>query len=100
MADEKNTKEQKPAAPAGEAKPKGGGGGGKGEKKGRKQAVAKVRGPHAGKELPVPPPRLKIKYDQTVRPKLKEQFGFTNNHQVPTLKKIAINVGVGEAIKQ
>jgi len=103
MADEK-TKEQKPAAsaaPSGD-KPKGGGGGGggKGDKKGRKQAVAKVRGPHAGKGLPVPPPRLKIKYEQTVRPKLKEQFGFTNNHQVPTLEKIAINVGVGEAIKQ
>src|ERR1041385_3973601 len=103
MADEK-TKEQKPAAaaaPQGEAKPKGGGGGGKGDKKsGRKQAAAKVRGPHAGKGLPVPPPRLKIKYEQTVRQKLMEQFGFTNNHQVPTLEKIAINVGVGEAIKQ
>src|ERR1051325_9228258 len=103
MADEKNAKEQKPAAaaPQGESKPKGGGGGGKGgDKKGRKQAAVKVRGPHAGKGLPVPPPRLKIKYEQTVREKLKQQFGFTNNHQVPTLEKIAINVGVGEAIKQ
>src|SRR4051812_19237606 len=102
MADEK-TKEHKPAAaaaPQGEGKPKGGGGGGKSDKKGRKQAAVKVRGPHAGKGLPVPPPRLKAKYEQTIRPKLMQQFGFTNRHQVPTLEKIAINVGVGEAIKQ
>jgi large subunit ribosomal protein L5 len=29
-----------------------------------------------------------------------KQFGFTNPHQVPTLEKIAINIGMGEAIKQ
>ena len=27
------------------------------------------------------------------------QFGFTNPHQIPTLEKIVINCGVGEAIK-
>jgi len=27
------------------------------------------------------------------------QFGFTNVHQIPTLEKIVINCGVGEAIK-
>src|SRR3954470_14552396 len=66
----------------------------------RKQQETKVRGPHAGANLPVPAPRLKEKYEKTVRPKLMQQFGFTNPHQVPTLEKIAINVGVGEAIKQ
>src|SRR6185369_9754703 len=55
---------------------------------------------HAGANLPIPAPRLKEKYEKTVRPKLMQQFGFTNPHQVPTLEKIAINVGVGEAIKQ
>lgn len=65
-----------------------------------KKGEAKVRGPHAGAALPVPAPRLKGFYNDTVRPKLSTQFGFTNPHQVPTLEKIVINVGVGEAIKQ
>jgi large subunit ribosomal protein L5 len=39
-------------------------------------------------------------YESKVRPSLMKQFGFTNPHQVPTLEKIAINVGMGEAIKQ
>src|SRR3954463_3396688 len=65
-----------------------------------KQKEAKVRGPHAGANLPVPAPRLKEHYESKVRAKLMQQFGFTNPHQVPTLEKIAINVGMGEAIKQ
>jgi large subunit ribosomal protein L5 len=43
---------------------------------------------------------MKAFYQDTVRPKLQQQFGFTNVHQIPTLEKIVINVGVGEAIKQ
>jgi large subunit ribosomal protein L5 len=65
-----------------------------------KQKEAKARGPHAGANLPVPAPRLKEMYESKVRPSLMKQFGFTNRHQVPTLEKIAINVGMGEAIKQ
>jgi len=65
-----------------------------------KKGEAKARGPHAGSGLPVPPPRLKGFYNETVRPKLTQQFSFTNPHQVPQLEKIVINVGVGEAIKQ
>lgn len=67
---------------------------------GGKKGDTKVRGPHAGAALPVPAPRLKAFYTDTVRPKLSQQFGFTNPHQVPGLEKIVINVGVGEAIKQ
>ena len=48
----------------------------------------------------MPPPRLSEFYQETVRPQLMEQFGLTNPHQVPTLEKIVLNVGVGEAIKQ
>ena len=70
-------------------------GGGQRDKKEKKS-----RGPHAGAGLPVPPPRLKAFYQQTVRPKLKDQFGFANPHQIPQLEKIVINVGLGEAIKQ
>ena len=49
-------------------------------------------GPHAGADLPVPPPRLKgLLRDDGAR-RLMEQFGFTNPHQIPTLEKIVINV--------
>jgi len=44
-------------------------------------------------------PRLQTHYDTHVRPKLREEFGFTNPHQVPGLVKIVVNVGVGEAAK-
>ena len=76
---------------------KGGKGGGKGKKGG---GEARARGPHAGAKLPVPPPRLREFYQATVRPKLTQQFSFSNPHQVPRLEKIVLNVGVGEAIKQ
>jgi large subunit ribosomal protein L5 len=57
-------------------------------------------GPHPGRDLPVPPPRLREFYRATVRPKLMQQFGLVNVHQVPTLEKIVLNVGLGEAVKQ
>jgi large subunit ribosomal protein L5 len=68
------------------------------KKKGGEQKVA--RGAHAGVGKPVPPPRLKVYYEQTVRGKLAEQFGLKNPHQLPTMTKIVLNVGAGEAIKQ
>lgn len=40
---------------------------------------------------------LKAKYQETIIPKLKEQFSYTNIHQVPKLEKIIINRGLGEA---
>ena len=84
------------AAPGGGKQQKSGKGGGKD----KKDAQARERGPHAGASLPVPPPRLRQVYEQTVRRALAEQFNLANPHQVPTLKKIVINVGMGEAIKQ
>ncbi|HKO16403.1 MAG TPA: 50S ribosomal protein L5 [Gemmatimonadaceae bacterium] len=50
--------------------------------------------------MPAPPPRLKLRYQEQIRPRLMEQFALANPHQVPTLEKIVLNVGVGEAIKQ
>lgn len=41
--------------------------------------------------------RLKTYYQETITPKLKEQFGYTNIHQVPKVSKIVINRGLGEA---
>jgi len=69
-------------------------------KKGGDKREKKSRGPHAGAGLPVPPPRLKAFYQETVRPKLASQFSFKNPHEIPTIEKIVINVGLGEAIKQ
>ena len=40
--------------------------------------------------------RLNEHYDTTLKPKLKEQFGYSNDHQVPRLEKIEVNMGVGE----
>ncbi|HEX3160604.1 MAG TPA: 50S ribosomal protein L5 [Gemmatimonadaceae bacterium] len=48
----------------------------------------------------MPSPRLKEYYQETVRPRLAQQFGFANPHQIPGLEKIVLNCGVGEAIKQ
>ncbi|MEQ8754620.1 50S ribosomal protein L5 [Coleofasciculus sp. G1-WW12-02] len=41
--------------------------------------------------------QLKTLYQETIVPKLKEQFGYTNIHQVPRVIKITVNRGLGEA---
>ena len=45
-------------------------------------------------------PRLKLRYDQEIRPALKEQLGLDNIMQVPRLSKIVLNSGVGRATQQ
>jgi large subunit ribosomal protein L5 len=98
----KETKEPKEKKSAGA--PAGAEGGAKAPKEpGKKKKggdAPQARGPHAGAGKPVPLPRLRVFYQNTVRAKLTEQFGFKNPHQLPTLTKIVINVGAGEAIKQ
>lgn len=42
-------------------------------------------------------PRLWVKYDEEIKSKLKEQFGYTNVMEIPKIEKISLNVGVGEA---
>ena len=42
-------------------------------------------------------PRLRKHYDEVVRPKLIEEFGYKNLMQVPTIEKIVLNMGVGES---
>jgi large subunit ribosomal protein L5 len=44
-------------------------------------------------------PRLQIHYEERVRAKLGEQFGFTNPYRIPRVEKIVLNVGLGEAPK-
>ena len=48
---------------------------------------------------PPPPPRLRQYYRDRVRPKLMQEFGFDNPHELPQLTKIVINVGLGDAPK-
>ena len=42
-------------------------------------------------------PRLKQRYNDELREQLKEQFELTSIMQVPTISKITLNMGVGEA---
>ena len=122
MADKENEKPQKPEKaakegggdkPAKEPKegkaPKeakdGGGGGGK-EAKAAKGEKKDAKGGGKGKketaETPTykrtGPPRLKKVYETDVIPKLMQELGLTNKMQVPRLRKITINMGLGEAV--
>jgi large subunit ribosomal protein L5 len=73
----------------------------KGDKKPEKKGGEKAARPaHKGADIPAPPPRLRVYYEQNVRSRLRQQFGLGNPHQIPKLTKIVINVGAGEALKQ
>lgn len=89
------TKEKKAGAPKGDAK----GGKSKGKGQGQKGDGVQVQAEHAGAGLPVPPARLKLQYETQIRERLMTQFGFKNVHQAPTVSKIVVNCGVGEAVK-
>jgi large subunit ribosomal protein L5 len=39
-------------------------------------------------------PRLKTEYRARIREVLREQFGYTNEMQIPKLDKIVINMGI------
>ena len=42
-------------------------------------------------------PRMKVLYEQELRPRLKDELGLTTVMDVPRLDKITLNMGVGEA---
>jgi large subunit ribosomal protein L5 len=42
-------------------------------------------------------PRLKERYDNEIRPRLKDELGVQSIMQVPRITKITLNLGVGEA---
>ena len=69
---------------------------GKKPAEGQKPAPAEPEGPPPE---PAPPPRLHEYYEQRVRTKLAQQFGLKNPHEVPKLRKIVLNVGMGDAAK-
>ena len=43
--------------------------------------------------------RLKARYKSEIKDALTKEFGFTNPMQVPTLVKVVVNMGVGEAAR-
>jgi large subunit ribosomal protein L5 len=43
-------------------------------------------------------PRLKAEYREQIRARMREQFGYTNEMQIPKLDKIVLNMGIGEAV--
>ncbi len=44
-------------------------------------------------------PRLKARYREEIVARLREEFGHANIMQVPTLTKVVVNMGVGEAAR-
>jgi large subunit ribosomal protein L5 len=44
-----------------------------------------------------PPPRLRDRYEQEIVSQLTSKFGYSSRMRVPTLEKITLNMGIGEA---
>ena len=69
----------------------------------KKQQPAQAKGAPAPKPakdeapaVPPPPPRLREHYRTQVVPELMKKFGYKTVMQVPRVKKITLNMGVGE----
>ncbi|GAC1323407.1 MAG: 50S ribosomal protein L5 [Chloroflexota bacterium] len=43
-------------------------------------------------------PRMKSKHRDEVGPALRQEFGYTSPMAIPTVKKIVLNIGLGEAL--
>jgi large subunit ribosomal protein L5 len=83
---DKSDKKQAPAPQQQQAKPK---------QQPKKEAPAAPPKP-AAPEVPAPPARLATYYREKVVPELMQKHGYKTVMQVPRLKKITINMGVGE----
>jgi large subunit ribosomal protein L5 len=89
MAKDKD-KDAKPKQPAAQQQPKQ-------PKQPKKEAAAAV--PKAsGPQLPAPPARLAQQYREKIVPDLMKKFGYKTVMQVPRIKKITLNMGVGETV--
>jgi len=91
MADEQEKKEKQPKPKQEKQQKK--------PKPPKEEAKAEAVAAPAEPVEPAPPARLKEFYEQQVRGKLQQQFAFKNPHQIPRLKKIVLNVGMGDAPK-
>src|SRR5258706_1831867 len=68
------------------------------KKEGPRKEVASAPPKATGPQLPAPPARLAILYRDKVVPDLMKKFGYTTVMQVPRIKKITLNMGVGESV--
>jgi large subunit ribosomal protein L5 len=59
-----------------------------------KEKTAKVKAPREA----APVPRLADQYQKEIVPELMKQFSYKSVMQVPRIKKIVLNMGVGEAV--
>jgi large subunit ribosomal protein L5 len=96
MAKEKDSKEGKQ-----KAEPKQEPRAAQPQKQPRKEAPGAKKAPEApakpaAPELPPPPARLARFYREKVVPELTQKFGYKTVMQVPRLRKITLNMGVGE----
>jgi large subunit ribosomal protein L5 len=67
----------------------------KGNKAAKGEAAEKAA-PKARKPEERVTPRLKTYFEEVVRQRLSEQFGYKSRLQVPVIEKIVINMGIGE----
>ena len=84
-----NTETKKPKQPAGAPKAAKEGGAPKGD------GAPKAKKPRERSDYVA---RLRTHFEQVVRPKLTEQFGYKNRMQVPTITKVVLNMGIGEGV--
>ena len=104
MADTDEKKPKAPKAPKAESAPKGDAPKDKAAKPkaakgdGAKNDGANAAGKGKKKAEERVTPRLRSFYDEVVRAKLTEQFGYSNPMQVPTITKVVLNMGVGEGV--
>jgi large subunit ribosomal protein L5 len=66
--------------------------------KGDKAGEAADKAPKARKPEERVTPRLKTYFDDVVRKKLSEEFGYKSRMQVPVIEKVVINMGIGEGV--
>ena len=67
-------------------------------KKEAKKDTAPPIANETGPKIPAPPARLATYYREKVVPDLMKQFGYKTVMQVPRIRKITLNMGVGETV--
>ena len=63
-----------------------------------RKEVASAPPKATGPQQPAPPARLAVHYRDRVVPELMKRFGYRSVMQVPRIKKITLNMGVGESV--
>jgi len=70
-----------------------------GAKGGKAEKTAKGKpGAAPAPQIPRVPARLRERYRTEILPGLMKQFNYTNRMQVPEVKKVVLNMGLGEAV--